>query len=74
MAGKEADEIVKTVRNAYSDVRSVLIVHSMGVVRAGEASLFIMVSSGRRDQATRACRHTLEMVKEKMPVWKKELF
>lgn len=74
MAGREADEIVKTVRNAFSDVRSVLIVHSMGVVKAGEASLFIMVTSGRRDQASRACRHTLEMVKEKLPVWKKELF
>lgn len=74
MAGREADEIVKTVRTAFTDVRSVLIVHSMGVVKAGEASLFIMVTSGRRDQASRACRHTLEMVKEKLPVWKKELF
>jgi molybdopterin synthase catalytic subunit len=36
--------------------------------------LFIMVTSGHRDHATRACRHTLEMVKEKLPVWKKEIF
>ena len=74
MAVKEADEIVDTVRSAFSDVRSVIIVHSLGVVRAGEASLFIMVPPGHRDHATRACRHTLEMVKEKLPVWKKELF
>jgi len=74
MAVREADGIAATIRSAFSDVRSVIIVHSLGVVRAGETSLFIMVSAGHRDHATRACRHTLEMVKEKLPVWKKELF
>lgn len=74
MVEKEAEEIVRTVRAAFSDVRSVIIVHSKGVVKAGEASLFIMVTSGHRDQGTRACRHSLEMVKEKLPIWKKELF
>jgi molybdopterin synthase catalytic subunit len=74
MAEKEAGEIVKMVKSAFSDVRTVIIVHSTGIVRAGETSLFIMVTSGHRDHATRACRHTLEMVKEKLPVWKKELF
>lgn len=74
MAEKEADAIVKTVKAAFSDVRKVLLVHSTGLVRAGEASLFIMVTSGHRDHSARACRHTLEMVKEKLPVWKKEIF
>jgi molybdopterin synthase catalytic subunit len=74
MAVKEADEIISTIKLAFSDVRTVIIVHSTGIVNAGEASLFIMVTSGHRDHATRACRHTLEMVKEKLPVWKKEIF
>jgi molybdopterin synthase catalytic subunit len=74
MAVREADGIAGTVRSAFSDVRSVIIVHSLGVVMAGETSLFIMVSAGHRDHASRACRHTLEMVKEKLPIWKKELF
>ena len=74
MAGKEAGEIVRTVKHAFSDVKTVIIVHSTGIVKAGEASLFITVTSGHRDHATRACRHTLEMVKEKLPVWKKEIF
>ncbi len=74
MAVKEADEIVSTIKLAFSDVRTVIIVHSTGIVKAGETSLFIMVTSGHRDHATRACRHTLEMVKEKLPVWKKEIF
>lgn len=74
MADKEAEDIVKTVKAAFSDVRRVIIVHSTGVVNAGEASLFIMVTSGHRDHSTRACRHTLEMIKERLPVWKKELY
>jgi molybdopterin synthase catalytic subunit len=74
MAVKETETVIKTVKAAFSDVRSVIIVHSTGVVRAGEASLFIMITAGHRDHATRACRHTLEMVKENVPVWKKELF
>jgi molybdopterin synthase catalytic subunit len=74
MVEKEAEDIIKTVKSAFSDVRKVLIVHSTGEVSAGEASLFIMVTAGHRDHATRACRHTLEMVKERLPVWKKEIF
>lgn len=74
MAVKETERVIKTVKAAFSDVRSVIIVHSTGVVRAGEASLFIMITAGHRDHATRACRHTLEMVKENIPIWKKELF
>lgn len=74
MAEKEARDIIRTVKSAFSDVRLVVLVHSLGVVRTGEASLFIMVAAGHRDQASRACRHTLEMVKEKLPVWKKEMF
>lgn len=74
MADKEAEEIIRTVKAAFSDVQKVIIIHSTGIVKAGEISLFIMVTSGHRDHATRACRHALEMVKEKLPVWKKELF
>jgi molybdopterin synthase catalytic subunit len=74
MAEKEADFIVRTVKSAFSDVRSVIIVHSTGLVKAGDASLFIMITAGHRDHATRACRHALEMVKERLPVWKKEVF
>ncbi|MEZ4996265.1 MAG: molybdenum cofactor biosynthesis protein MoaE [Bacteroidales bacterium] len=74
MVSGEAEEIVRIVRAAFSDVRSVIIVHSVGIVRSGEASLFIMITSGHRDHGTRACRHTLEMVKEKLPVWKKEIY
>ncbi len=74
MVEKEAGRIRDTVKTAFNDVKDVIIIHSTGIVRAGELSLFVLVSSGHRDQATRACRHVLEMIKDNFPVWKKELF
>lgn len=74
MVEKEALKIKDTIRAAYSDVNDVVIVHSTGIVKAGELSLFVMVTAGHRDQATRACRHVVEMIKENFPFWKKELF
>jgi molybdopterin synthase catalytic subunit len=74
MATKAGDEITEKIKNLYTDVKSIRIVHSTGIVKAGEASLFIMVTAGHREEATSACKEALEMVKELFPVWKKEHF
>lgn len=74
MVEKECTRIKDTIRAAFSDVRDVIIVHSTGMVKAGQMSLFVMITAGHRDHATRACRHALEMIKENFPVWKKEIF
>jgi len=74
MVEKEAARITETVKNAFSDVHEVTIVHATGKVEAGALSLFVLVTAGHRNQAMRACRHVVEMIKENYPVWKKELF
>lgn len=74
MVEKECARIKDTIMAAFSDVRDVIILHSTGLVKAGEISLFVMITAGHRDHATRACRHALEMIKENFPVWKKEIF
>lgn len=74
MVAAEAGRILRKISGDYSDVRSAEILHSVGLVRAGEISLFVMVSSGHRDQAIRACSELVELIKQKLPVWKKELF
>jgi len=71
---KESCRIKDTIMATYSDVKDVLILHSTGIVKAGELSLFVMVTAGHRDHATTACRHAVEMIKENFPVWKKEIF
>jgi molybdopterin synthase catalytic subunit len=51
----------------------IVIVHSLGTVMAGEISMFILVSASHRDHAVRACQKTVELIKERLPVWKKEI-
>jgi molybdopterin synthase catalytic subunit len=70
----EADKIKEIILSEFSDARIVEIVHSTGIVNAGEVSLFVMVSAGHRHHATDACSKTVELLKERLPVWKKEIF
>jgi molybdopterin synthase catalytic subunit len=74
MIDKEAEKMIGEVKNEFSDVISIEILHSVGTVKAGEISLYVMVSAGHRDHATRACRKLVELLKERLPVWKKEIF
>lgn len=74
MVKAEADKIVTEILSEFTDAQSVDILHSTGIVKAGELSLFVLVSAGHRQQAIQACALTVELIKEKLPVWKKEIF
>ena len=74
MVTTEADKIKDMIFAEFNDVTSVDIVHSTGLVRAGEISLLVLVSAGHRKQAMEACARTVDLVKEKLPVWKQEIF
>jgi molybdopterin synthase catalytic subunit len=74
MVSNEASQIIESILSEYDDVKSVDIVHSVGIVKAGEISLFVLVSAGHRHHAISACGKTVELIKEKLPVWKKEIF
>jgi molybdopterin synthase catalytic subunit len=74
MVKTEADKIKATVFSEFSDVELIEILHSTGIVRAGEISLLVLVSAGHRQQAIEACGKTVELIKERLPVWKKEIF
>ena len=73
MVAAEAEKIIRITREAFSDVKLIEILHATGTVKCGEISLFVMVTAGHRDQAMRACRHIVEMIKLNYPVWKKEI-
>jgi molybdopterin synthase catalytic subunit len=70
----ETERIKKTIFSEFTDVKSVDIIHSTGIVRAGEISLLVFVSAGHRHQALQACSKTVELIKENLPVWKKEIY
>lgn len=74
MVNAEAENIKRKIYSEFGDVISIEIVHSTGVVSAGEISLLVLVCSGHRQQAVQACSKTVEMIKSNLPVWKKEIY
>jgi molybdopterin synthase catalytic subunit len=51
----------------------VALVHRTGRVGIGEASLVIAVGTPHRPECYEASRYVLEQVKQRLPVWKKEI-
>jgi len=74
MAETEAGKIRESILAEFNDVKSVEILHSVGIVKAGEVSLFVLVSAVHRHHAISACSKVVEMIKATLPVWKKEIF
>jgi molybdopterin synthase catalytic subunit len=58
-------------RFAVSQVR---LVHRLGRMEVGEASVAIVVSSPHRAAGFEACRFLIDEVKRSVPIWKKELY
>ncbi|OXM15243.1 molybdenum cofactor biosynthesis protein [Paenibacillus herberti] len=48
--------------------------HRIGVVKVGEASVVIAVSSAHRDASYEASRYAIERLKQIVPIWKKEIW
>ena len=55
-------------------LRKVAVVHRVGVVPVGEASVAIAVSAAHRAEAFAACHWLIDRLKETVPIWKKEHF
>ena len=55
-------------------VTDVRVVHRLGRLVVGEASVVIAVSSPHRAEAFAACRFAIDTLKARVPIWKKELY
>ncbi len=51
---------------------AVAIVHRIGRLQIGEASVAIAVASPHRDAAYHASRYIIEELKQRVPIWKRE--
>jgi molybdopterin synthase catalytic subunit len=53
-------------------VKKVAILHRIGDLAIGEASVVVACSAPHRAEAFDACRHGIERLKDDVPIWKKE--
>jgi molybdopterin synthase catalytic subunit len=65
--GRVASEVAAT-----HDVEDVVVVHRVGVVEVGEASLLVAVGAHHRQPAFEAALELIEELKRRVPIWKKE--
>jgi len=73
MAEQEIRKIIQEVHYHWP-AHKIAVVHRLGDVPLGEASVAIAVSSSHRKEAFEACRFIIDKLKERVPIWKKELF
>src|SRR5437667_12638251 len=73
MAEREMRALAATATKRWT-LRKVAMVHRIGIVPVGEASVAIAVSAGHRAEAFAACRWLIDRLKEIVPIWKREHF
>ena len=71
MAQREGDALVAETESLYPGTR-VLCVHRTGSLGIGDIAVWIGVASAHRAAGFAACRHVIEEIKRRLPVWKKE--
>jgi molybdopterin synthase catalytic subunit len=73
MAEQVMAEIAGELEERY-DLCSIAIHHRVGRVGIGDTSVVIAVSAPHRADALAACRDAIDTLKERVPLWKKEVY
>ena len=73
MAEDEMQRIADELKVRHS-VLEIAIHHRVGVVGIGETSVVIAVSSAHRAAALAACAEAIDTLKDRVPLWKKEIY
>ena len=74
LALKSMSTLTSQIRLKYAQVKSVAIVHRLGQVDVGEASICIAVSAKHRQHALMAVEVLLDCLKTETAIWKKEVY
>ena len=73
MAIKEMERIAEWALADY-EISKIAIHHAVGSLNVGDIPVIIAVSSPHRKAAFKACQFTIDTLKERVPIWKKEFF
>ena len=73
MAESVITEIAEEAKARY-ELCAVAVTHRLGRVEIGETSVVIAVSAPHRQDALAACKDVIDALKERVPLWKKELY
>jgi len=66
-------EVAKEIDGRF-DLVALAVAHRVGPIRIGEAALVAAVATAHREEAFAACQALVDLVKERLPVWKHQVF
>jgi molybdopterin synthase catalytic subunit len=66
-------EVAQKVAAEYPEV-NLAAVHRTGSLAVGELAVVVAASAAHRDEAFRACRKLIDVLKQEVPIWKREQF
>jgi len=72
MALKQLEAIKEEAISKF-DVEDIFIVHRHGSLKVSDKIMMIAVGAGHRVEAFDACRYVIDTIKERVPIWKKEI-
>ena len=73
MARPLMEEIAAEARRRWP-ITAIAMVHRLGRLQIGEASVVVTVTSPHRGDAFAACRYAIDTLKATVPIWKKEFY
>lgn len=71
IAEEKIAEIVAEARGKW-EIEKVAVMHRVGSLTVGEASVAVAVGTGHRAEAFAAGRYIIDELKARVPIWKKE--
>jgi molybdopterin synthase catalytic subunit len=72
-----AQDVLRACRDeiaADPRVHAVAVSHRIGPLAVGDAALVAAVSAAHRAEAFEACARLVDIVKERLPIWKRQVF
>jgi molybdopterin synthase catalytic subunit len=73
MAEREMADIIREASEQFG-TDDIVVVHRLGELAIGDASVAIAVAHARRGAAYDASRYVIEQLKRRVPIWKLELY
>ena len=73
MAVKKMEELAQQARERW-EIEKIVMVHRKGVLQIGDVAVVIAVSTPHRVASFEACQWLIDMLKQVVPIWKKEIY
>jgi molybdopterin synthase catalytic subunit len=71
LARIEGDKVLAEANRMYPYCNAICV-HRTGLLEIGDCAVWVGVTAAHRDEAFKACRHIIDEIKIRLPIWKKE--